>query len=318
MANGQLAPPPAPPAGCGRGIVDHMTTSWLQTVTAIAPNPFRTTTRAPLTLRFDDMASRFLLLLLAACGRIGFRETPEPDAAACIAVGHDEDLDGVDDACDVCPQRADTEQLDRDGDRVGDACDPHPDDPRDQIAAFDPFTSQRPEWTFPGTQPTFTGDSMLGDARMRQFRADRVGVPATDSYTFVLRIGDANPDLSAQKQLALYALESDDQVYFCDLDDNGGGAFFAQSFTYNGVDFDAGDTTELTGPLANGDAIVTLDHDLPAATWSCTTSWPVTKPTLTSPLPPAAGGVVIDPDRISLGAIRLEIEVHSFFHVHSD
>jgi hypothetical protein len=265
------------------------------------------------------MAPRFLLLLLAACGRIGFGEAPAPEAATCAAVGHDEDLDGIDDACDVCPQLADAAQLDRDGDRVGDGCDPHPDEPRDQIAAFDPFTSQRPEWTFPGSQPTFTGDSMIGDARTRQFRADRAGVPTTDSYTFVLRIGDASPDPSAQKQVALYALESDDQVYYCDLDDNRSGTLWAQSFTYDGVAFDAGETSELTGPLANGDAIVTLDHDLPASTWSCTTSWPVTKPTLTSAIPPRdPDGRLIEPDRISLGAIRLEIEVSSFFHVHSN
>lgn len=264
------------------------------------------------------MAPRFLLLLLAACGRIGFGEAPPPDAAPCVAVGHDEDLDGIDDACDVCPQLADAAQLDRDGDRVGDGCDPHPDEPRDQIAAFDPFTSQRSEWTFPGTQPTFTGDSMIADARMRQFRADRAGVPTTDSYTFAVRIGAANPDALRQKQVALYALESDDQVYYCDLDDNANGAFWAQSFTYDAIDFDASDRSDATGPVENGDATMTLDHDLPNNTWSCTTAWPVERAKLTSSIPPVNGGVAIEPNRVSLSAIAVEVEVTSFLHIHSN
>lgn len=269
------------------------------------------------------MAARYLALLLAACGRIGFGETsPDstPDGAACLEVGHDEDLDGVDDACDLCPQLAGN-QDDRDGDRVGDGCDPHPDDPIDKIAFFDPFTSQRPEWEFSNvaSQPTFTGDSFTGDGRTTQFRADLLGTPPTiDSYTVVLRIGNGDPNPNQQRQFAFYALESDPQVYFCDLDDNPNGNFWAQSFTYNGTNFSSGDATSLTGPLENGLVTVRMDHDLPANSWSCTTTWPVGKPTLTSPIPPPNNGVTIEPIGVALGAINLEIEVFSFFHVHSD
>jgi hypothetical protein len=66
-----------------------------------------------------------------------------PDAVVC-AIGHDEDGDGVDDGCDVCPEIADPDQADRDGDGIGDACDPNPDDPHDVLVVFDSFAFPTP------------------------------------------------------------------------------------------------------------------------------------------------------------------------------
>ena len=50
------------------------------------------------------------VLLVAGCGRVAFGDLPEdaggdgaPDALPCVPVGHDEDRDLIDDACDVCP-----------------------------------------------------------------------------------------------------------------------------------------------------------------------------------------------------------------------
>jgi hypothetical protein len=47
------------------------------------------------------------------------------DSHPCVPVGHDEDGDAVDDACDNCPTESDHAQVDSDGDGVGDACDPN-------------------------------------------------------------------------------------------------------------------------------------------------------------------------------------------------
>jgi hypothetical protein len=57
---------------------------------------------------------------------------------------HDEDGDGVPDACDVCPHVHDG-QADSDGDGVGDACDPSATE-RHRLVLFEPFTDLTTPW----------------------------------------------------------------------------------------------------------------------------------------------------------------------------
>jgi hypothetical protein len=61
------------------------------------------------------------LLVITACGRVGFGDVLDASDAhgakrACMPVGHDEDGDGIDDACDGCPYIYDPTQPDEDGD----------------------------------------------------------------------------------------------------------------------------------------------------------------------------------------------------------
>lgn len=63
-----------------------------------------------------------------------------PDASPCGPNGHDEDADGIPDACDDCPVDSDPGQDDQDSDSVGDACDPAPGTPGDTILFFSAFT----------------------------------------------------------------------------------------------------------------------------------------------------------------------------------
>ncbi len=73
---------------------------------------------------------------------------------SCTPVGHDEDGDGVDDACDNCPTWQNTGQADGDGDGLGDACE-WPGEPSrlSQITAWESWASGPPApagWTLPG------------------------------------------------------------------------------------------------------------------------------------------------------------------------
>src|SRR2546430_4558295 len=99
----------------------------------------------------------------------------------CVAVGHDEDGDGIDDACDGCPHLADPDQLDGDGDGVGDACDPQPTVAREQVMDFDPFTVLRLDWTLTAGV-TLGGDALHLAGAVSTVAADLPAQPTTDRF----------------------------------------------------------------------------------------------------------------------------------------
>ncbi|MFN0246688.1 MAG: hypothetical protein ACKV2T_07250 [Kofleriaceae bacterium] len=55
-----------------------------------------------------------------------------------VVSNHDEDEDGIQDACDLCPHLASNDEANEDGDGLGDQCDPDPTTAQ-CIAAFEPF-----------------------------------------------------------------------------------------------------------------------------------------------------------------------------------
>jgi hypothetical protein len=79
----------------------------------------------------------------------------------CTPIGHDEDGDQVDDACDRCPHVGVGGQADADGDGVGDACDPRP-GVADRIARFEAFAAMPSDWTFPGSGWSVVADELVG------------------------------------------------------------------------------------------------------------------------------------------------------------
>ena len=95
----------------------------------------------------------------ARAGDAGVDGGGAADGAGCAPVGHDEDLDAFDDACDVCPHVVDPMQLDGDGDRVGDACDPHVGP--DRIARFEAFAAVPGDWDLPSGW-SVGGDELVG------------------------------------------------------------------------------------------------------------------------------------------------------------
>lgn len=129
---------------------------------------------------------------------------PDAGAPPCLDA-HDEDDDGIGDACDVCPARADPAQLDGDGDGVGDECDPRPDAPGDSILFFDGFGDDvlDPGYsTLGGGSWSLEGDRLVQASETQDARLWRPNLNASDvvvetqvryqSFTFLMR-GTAGP-----------------------------------------------------------------------------------------------------------------------------
>jgi hypothetical protein len=121
-----------------------------------------------------------LVSLLAGCGRVGFEALrsngdggsddvgdgavdARRGARDGVPVGHDEDGDGIDDALDGCPNLADPDQLDTDGDMVGDLCDRFPAAAGEQILLFDSLGSGTPVMELYGAWAPGTDDYVLTD-----------------------------------------------------------------------------------------------------------------------------------------------------------
>lgn len=238
--------------------------------------------------------ARGLLVALSAtgCGRFGFAlHDRDPDGgptgddgggggtdgspddgalATCpIPTGHDEDGDGIADACDVCPHRPDPLQIDNDGDGVGDACDPSNTQDH-QIVFFDPFTSQLPAWTFWGAAlSTYTGDSVLVDAMpgMSQHLLLAM-VPQDDRYELG---GAVTAAYTGTRQLTVNARQGV-ASYFCELF-NDQTFFIALTYTTDGDSYTGADFTDLSGTLDTRDVMLAMarraGNDV-----ACQSSWP--------------------------------------------
>ncbi|HEY0254761.1 MAG TPA: hypothetical protein VGC41_24715 [Kofleriaceae bacterium] len=161
-----------------------------------------------------------LLVVLAGCGRIGFGDQAidhadaRLDARSCVPVGHDEDGDGIDDACDVCPSDRDPEQADRDGDGVGDACDARPDAPGDALVFFEPNTGPTPRYyKYPGNDPIWPGNDALrltDDASGNAGQAFFAMPASTRRIAIAFTVIAVSPDPTQDRFGAVwYALDTD-------------------------------------------------------------------------------------------------------------
>ncbi|MDQ3365654.1 MAG: hypothetical protein M3680_09520 [Myxococcota bacterium] len=254
-------------------------------------------------------------VLLIGCGRLGFAVHEEPvdaaldgpDAFPCAPVGHDEDGDGIDDACDVCPHVVDLAQADRDGDRVGDACDPNPDAPGDRIAYFDPMQARRPEWSFAGPPPSFDGEAMTIDARAADsffFLAQPSGRGITQLGARVLATGPGF------RQLALGAYEGPG-LYYCEIAGDASSVRLSMTYSFDGVTYTVASSTPLELGVDNTDFVLVADHA--PSQLGCATTWPSQPPRVDTPVP--AG---FAPVETSFGIQRLHVRLDYVIQIRND
>ncbi len=253
------------------------------------------------------------VVLLSACGRFGFEQRAEPsdadmaDASPCAPVGHDEDGDGLDDACDLCPHVADGAQQDRDGDRVGDVCDPNPDAIGDRIAYFNSMQALRPEWSFAGPTPTFDGEAMTIDARLDNAFMFFTQLPGRGITQYGGRVLATSMGF---RQLALVAFEGP-ALYYCEIAGDDTSARLSMTYSYDAVDFTVATSTPLQPDVANVDFVLVLDHGL--SQLGCATTWPAVTPRNDTAIP--AG---ITPTQMALSFQRYEIRIDYVVQVRND
>ena len=248
-----------------------------------------------------------LLIWIAACGRVDFGALA--DSGSRCPAGHDEDRDGVADACDNCPHVPNPDQADGDGDGVGDVCDPHPVEPRDHIVFFDPFVDVRPEWRVITGAPMIHGDQLLADTRAAALVLGYTANATTDQFTYAGHIGDAAA--GAQHQLTIAIGDSATNFYFCELNENLGASMLNLTFTHMPGSFTQFATTPATGPIANGAVQLQLSIEPPNDT--CSTTWPTTAPEISGPIPSG-----FPPTGMSFGVQGVVIALDYFIQIHSD
>jgi len=247
------------------------------------------------------------IVALAACGRFGFDAGVDAPTACANAVGHDEDGDGIDDACDGCPHIADPEQIDSDGDGVDDICDPNPTVPTESIVRFDPFTSLRPMWTISGAVPTIDGDSATIDALGSDSVIELDDPPTTDYFEFGGAIGAAQPP---DVQVEIYVKGPQSGYYYCELYDHGGSTInFDLAYTLDGTSYATGPVTNLQAPLANAPYVISLDQRPPNV--GCGTKWPPGD-TNREPIPTGLAA-----DRVALHVIHAQVRIDYFIQIHT-
>lgn len=217
-----------------------------------------------------------VLVFASACGRFGFEATSsEGDAAPtdtrppCTASVHDEDADGLDDSCDVCPHIADAAQADGDGDNVGDACDPEPTIARQRIVLFDPMTSIDPAWTSTANATVSGDEVLLGTVSPgRGGILTRPLVPAHD--TFLIAASTGATGTGAHLVSLATAPDAPTGNLYCELYDGGTNTTLFVTVTYDNSTYTH--TAEAPMPrLESGDG--TLSYELSPTLTRCDSTW---------------------------------------------
>jgi hypothetical protein len=223
-------------------------------------------------------------LVAAGCGRFRFDDRSDGgdgprgdtsstlDAFACLAGGsqHDEDGDGIRDACDVCPHIADPAQADSDGDRVGDACDPEPMNPRQSIVFFDGFEGTTVGGAWTNLSGAVQSDQLVLDARGAQAKEIYRPVTVVDEQFIIGAVTGAGDPTGAH--ISLVTAPSGPSGFYCEVFDDGAQTSTQLTWTYNGSTYNhAGTATWVGDRVANGAG--TFEFHVTPTTVFCISTW---------------------------------------------
>ena len=258
--------------------------------------------------------------LHAGCGRFGFEERREgsgtdggvdatdaapADAFVCVPAGHDEDADGVDDACDVCPHLVGA-QADADGDRVGDACDPEPMNPRQRIVVFDPFESLLPAWTAFGGAIVQGGKLRIGVANGARY-VTRPYTVGTD----LLVVGGTTGNAGAANRVVAITLASSSLArFYCEMFDDTAASALKFTYTFDNVAYTIADQDPAAVQMTNGAGRFSMATAGTTAT--CQSSWHGEALTASAAIP------AITVDQLLLYAENIDVSLDYFVQIHTD
>jgi len=256
-----------------------------------------------------------VLAVLAGCGRLGFdgvtdaavdapADAPAIDARVCVnPVGHDEDADSLDDACDNCPHAANLDQRDEDGDDVGSACDYTPG--VQQLTLFDPFLAARSEWIYGGAI-TFANDTMIMPGVGDSLGAYLVAAPGADVFVTGGVIDRAG---AGSRQFSLQLDEpAGTAAYYCELYDNGASLTLNFQYTFDGSAFMNVANAPIPGRLDAGAVEMVLVHAPPNMV--CLATWKGTQYVAPGVIP---AGIL--PERFHLAANNVDATLDYFVRI---
>lgn len=250
-----------------------------------------------------------VVVCVVGCGRLQFDDVAVTDAASdapgCIAVGHDEDSDGVDDACDRCPATAD-DQRDTDGDGVGDACDPLP-TATERVAFFEPFLASSNEWDY-GSIAQVMNDSLVIPGVGKGTSPELVTPPGTEQYRIVGSVGNVG---TGDRQLSIQIGNTSTGRYYCELyEDATPRRYLSITDTLDGNTYNSLAKQNLAAPFANGPLTLTFDHRPPNLV--CSATWAGQRYEITATVPSG-----IAANKVFLAVTDADIVLTSFTRISS-
>jgi hypothetical protein len=247
---------------------------------------------------------RWWLFMLAGCGRIAFDAGADGGGSA-MCVGHDEDGDGVADACDLCPYVSESAAVDGDGDGVGDACDPDPVTPTESLAVFDPFIGDTPGWSYVGAPHDYADDSLVVNTIGDYAVIMRDAVVTNELVRVESEITQLNPTGAGQVTISFF--EVGKRHYYCELYGDSASAKISLTYTFDDITYTAVASMPIAG-LVPGATYLVADHR--AGMVYCETSGGSVR----APIPTGFSAI----ERVAIQGTGVDLRLHYFAQVHSN